>query len=44
MGYFAPSDVILALSALEMLLYDMGYNLELGKGVATAQRILYKGC
>ena len=44
MGYFAPSDVILALSALEMLLYDMGYNLELGKGVATAQRLLCKGC
>ncbi len=44
MGYFAPSDVILALSALEMLLFDMGYKLELGRGVATAERLLYKGC
>jgi aspartate aminotransferase-like enzyme len=40
MGYMERFDVIIALSALEMILSDMGMAIELGKGVAAAERIL----
>jgi len=40
MGYMDRFDVIIAISAVEMMLFDMGYKLELGKGVAAAQRVL----
>ncbi len=40
MGYMDRFDVIIALSAIEMMLHDMGAAIELGKGVAAAQRIL----
>ncbi len=40
LGYMGAFDVITALTALEMALLDEGYKLELGKGVAMAQKIL----
>jgi aspartate aminotransferase-like enzyme len=40
MGYMERFDVIIALSAVEMMLHDMGRPIELGKGVAAAERIL----
>jgi len=40
MGYMERFDVIIALSAVEMILHELGYKLELGKGVAAAERIL----
>ena len=42
MGYMGRFDVIVGLSALEMMLHDMGFKLELGKGVAAAQKLLLK--
>jgi aspartate aminotransferase-like enzyme len=42
MGYMDRFDVIIGLSALEMMLHDMGAKIELGKGVAAAQRALLK--
>jgi aspartate aminotransferase-like enzyme len=42
MGYMGRFDVIVGLSALEMMLHDMGAKIELGKGVAAAQKILLK--
>jgi aspartate aminotransferase-like enzyme len=38
-GYFGPFDIITAVAALEMALRDMGYESELGAGVAAAQRV-----
>jgi aspartate aminotransferase-like enzyme len=40
LGYMGAFDVITALTALEMALLDEGYKVELGKGVAVAQKIL----
>ncbi len=40
MGYMDRFDVIIALAALEMMLHEMGATVELGKGVAAAQRVL----
>ena len=40
MGYMERFDVIIALSATEMILSELGYKLELGKGVAAAERVL----
>ncbi|WP_456400103.1 pyridoxal-phosphate-dependent aminotransferase family protein [Persephonella sp.] len=40
MGYFDFMDVIQVISALEIALYRMGYNVEIGKGVKKAQEIL----
>jgi serine---pyruvate transaminase len=42
MGYMDRFDVIIALSATEMILQELGYAVELGKGVGAAQRILLK--
>ncbi len=42
MGYMDRFDVIIALSATEMMLKELGVKLELGKGVAAAQQILAK--
>ena len=42
MGYMERFDVIIALSAMEMMLHDMGRPIELGKGVAAAEHILIK--
>lgn len=40
MGYVGPMDMMIALSALEMLLKDQGYNVKMGAGVAAAEEIL----
>ena len=40
MGYMDRFDVIIGLSAFEMMLKDMGHPVELGKGVAAAQHLL----
>ena len=42
MGYMERFDVLIALSATEMLLTDMGFKLPLGAGVAAAEKILIK--
>ncbi len=39
-GYVGTFDVITAISALEMALTDLGYKVELGKGVGAAQKVL----
>jgi aspartate aminotransferase-like enzyme len=39
-GYFQPLDVIQAVSALELILKEMGYPVELGKGVKATEEIL----
>jgi len=38
-GYFGAFDIITAVSALEMALRELGHDLELGAGVAAAQRV-----
>lgn len=38
MGYMERFDVIIGISALEMMLHELGYPVELGKGVAAAER------
>jgi aspartate aminotransferase-like enzyme len=40
MGYIDQFDVLAALSALEMVLLEMGYSLEPGSSVSAAQRVL----
>ncbi len=43
MGYIDAFDVLAALSALELVLLEMGHKLEPGSGVAAFQRALAKG-
>ena len=38
-GYFGAFDMLLTLSAFEMTLSELGHDLELGSGVAAAQRV-----
>jgi aspartate aminotransferase-like enzyme len=40
LGYMETFDVIIAISALEMSLLELGYPVELGKGVKAAEEIL----
>jgi len=40
LGYFQPMDIIQAVTALELTLKDLGYPVELGKGVKVAEEIL----
>jgi len=40
MGYVNDFDIILAISAVEKCLYEGGYKMELGKGVARVQEVL----
>jgi aspartate aminotransferase-like enzyme len=42
-GYAGPFDVITALSAIEMALRRFGHNLDLGRGVRTAEEVLMEG-
>lgn len=42
MGYIAEFDIILALDCLEKVLYQMGYQFELGKGVRAAEEVFLK--
>jgi aspartate aminotransferase-like enzyme len=39
MGYMERFDVIIGISALEMMLHELGFKIELGKGVAAAERV-----
>ena len=43
MGYLNEFDIILALSCLEKVLYQMGYKFELGSGLKAAQEVFLKG-
>jgi serine---pyruvate transaminase len=38
-GYFGPFDVVVTIAALEMTLRQLGHEVELGAGVAAAQRV-----
>jgi aspartate aminotransferase-like enzyme len=40
LGYYERLDMIMVISALEMLLKEMGYAFELGRGVKAAEEIL----
>ncbi len=40
LGYMDGFDILIAISAMEMVLAEMGYKLELGKGVGAAQKVL----
>jgi aspartate aminotransferase-like enzyme len=40
MGYIDQFDVLTALASVELVLLEMGYPVEPGKGVAAAQRML----
>ncbi|HHT9155107.1 MAG TPA: pyridoxal-phosphate-dependent aminotransferase family protein [Candidatus Tripitaka sp. YC43] len=42
-GYMNDFDILTAVSAVERGLYEAGYPVEIGKGVATAQKCLLKG-
>lgn len=38
-GYFGPFDIVVSLSGLEIVLQQLGYELEPGAGVGAAQRV-----
>ncbi len=40
LGYYDRLDMVMVISALEMLLKEMGYAFELGKGVKAAEEVL----
>jgi aspartate aminotransferase-like enzyme len=42
LGYYEGLDMVMVISALEMLLREMGYKFELGAGVKAAEEILMK--
>jgi len=42
LGYYERLDMVMVISALEMLLKEMGYAFELGTGVKAAEEILMK--
>ncbi|RKX54019.1 MAG: aminotransferase, partial [Thermotoga sp.] len=42
LGYMGKFDMIIAISALEMSLKELGYPIELGKGVRAAEEIFMK--
>lgn len=43
LGFSDTFDVVMAISALEMILTDLGYPVELGKGVGAAEEVLRLG-
>lgn len=43
LGYVDTFDIIVSISAIEMALMKSGHKVELGKGVAAAQKILIEG-
>jgi aspartate aminotransferase-like enzyme len=43
MGYIDQFDVLAAISGMEMVLLDMGHPVEIGAGVAAAQKALAQG-
>ena len=38
-GYFGAFDIVVTISAFEMTLRELGHEVELGAGVAAAQRV-----
>lgn len=40
LGFIQPLDLIAVISALEMVLYQLGYKIELGQGVRAAQELV----
>ena len=38
-GYFGAFDIVVTISAFEMTLRELGHDVELGTGVAAAQRV-----
>ena len=42
LGYYDRLDMVMVISALEMLLKQMGYSFELGKGVRAAEEVFLK--
>ncbi len=42
LGYFGMFDALIAISSLEMALKELGFKLEVGAGVAEAQRVFYE--
>jgi aspartate aminotransferase-like enzyme len=40
MGYIDQFDILSALAGVELVLLEMGYSLEPGRGLAAAQRVL----
>ena len=40
MGSYGPLDMVMVISALEMLLKEMGHQFELGAGVKAAEEVL----
>ena len=42
-GYFGPFDIVVTISAFEMTLRELGHEVELGTGVAAAQRVFLAG-
>ena len=40
MGYVDEMDTVLAIAALEQVLYKLGHKFELGAGVTAAQKVL----
>ena len=43
MGYIGKADLLVGFACLEMVLSQMGFKLEKGKGVAAAEEVLMKG-
>ena len=41
MGYVSKADMLLAIGMVEVVLKELGYSVDLGKGVAKAQEILF---
>lgn len=42
LGWFGMFDTLTAISALELALAELGYDLEIGSGVAAAQKVFYE--
>ena len=40
LGYYGPLDMVMVISALEMLLAEMGHRFEVGAGVRAAEKVL----
>jgi len=43
LGYLTPFDIITGITALEFALSELGYKVEIGKGVKAAEEVLFKG-
>lgn len=42
-GYLGDLDILSGIAAIEMALYESGYNFDLGSGVSKAQKIIIEG-